>query len=136
MELLRRSTAAQVVVDAGVDVGFVSLDGTNQVPVTRAFVDRVRSEATGKGASVLADLLEVNPFMASGGYYLWDPLAAELAAGYPVGTFEPAAIAVELAEGPESGFTRPVSGSPNARYLSVVDAAAAEDTLLAVLNGR
>ena len=128
-------TAAQVVVDAGANLGFVSLDGTNQVPVTRAFVDRVKAEATGKGAMVLADLFEALPFMASGSYYLWDPLAAELAAGYPVGTFEAAAIEVELGEGPESGYTRPTSGSPNARYLSLVDAAAAEDTLLAVLNG-
>ena len=110
MEHLRRPDSGPGRGRLGRGRGFVSLDGTNQVPVTRAFVDRVRSEATGKGASVLADLLEVNPFMASGGYYLWDPLAAELAAGYQVGTFEPAAIAVELAEGPESGFTLPCPG--------------------------
>jgi inosine-uridine nucleoside N-ribohydrolase len=128
-------TAAQVVVDTFDDVRLVSLDGTNQVPVTRAYADRVRSEATGTGARVLADLFDAIPFMTSGDYYLWDPLAAMLAAGYEVGTFTPVGIEVEQAEGAESGFTRPTGGEPNASFLEAVDPAAAEDTLLAVLNG-
>ena len=129
-------TAARAVVEAGVNPRLVSLDGTNQVPVTRAFAARIQSAATGKGAKVLADLFAANPFMAGGAYYLWDPLAAELAAGYPVGTFAGVAIDVEQSEGPESGFTRPTTGTSNAGYLSVVDPSTAEDTLLAVLNGR
>ena len=43
-------------------------------------------------------------------------------------------IDVEEAEGPEAGFTRPTSGSPNIEYLTTVDPPAAEDTLLGVLN--
>jgi hypothetical protein len=52
-----------------------------------------------------------------------------------VGSFSPAAIDVEEAEGPESGFTRPTTGEPSIEYLSQADAADAENTLLAVLNG-
>ena len=41
---------------------------------------------------------------------------------------------VEATEGPETGFTRPIDGEPNVEYLNSADAAAAEDTLLDVLN--
>lgn len=127
-------TAAQAVIDAGLDVRFVSLDGTNQAPVTEEFAARVQQEATGRGALVLAELFAAHPFMTDGTYYLWDPLAAALAAGYPLGSFSPARVDVEEAEGPEVGFTRPVEGTPNAEYLSSADPTAAEDTLLETLD--
>ncbi|HET9851227.1 MAG TPA: hypothetical protein VFP56_01820 [Candidatus Limnocylindrales bacterium] len=72
--------------------------------------------------------------MTDGSYFLWDPLAAELAAGYPVGSFNPAAVVVEESEGPESGFTRPTPDAPNLELLATVDRHAAERTLLDVLN--
>ncbi len=128
-------TALQMVIDAGLTVRLVSLDGTNQVPVTEAYVQRVRQEATGPGATVLTELFDAQPFMTGGSYFLWDPLAAALAAGYPLGTFSAARVDVEEAEGPEVGFTRPVEGTPNVEYLSAADRAAAEDTLLETLNG-
>jgi len=126
--------AAQVVVANGVEPSFVSLDGTNQVPVTPEFASRAIETATTPAARILAELFAANPFMTEGSYFLWDPLAAELAAGYPVGSFSPATIVVEEAEGPESGFTRPTSGPPNIRYLATADPAAAEDTLLRILG--
>jgi inosine-uridine nucleoside N-ribohydrolase len=49
-------TAVQTVIDAGPAVRLISLDGTNQVPVTEAFAKRVQSEATSPGALVLAEL--------------------------------------------------------------------------------
>jgi inosine-uridine nucleoside N-ribohydrolase len=126
--------AAQIVIASGLHPSFVSLDGTSQVPVTVAFAQRAIQTAATSAAGVLAQLLTANPFMADGSYYLWDPLAAELAAGYPVGAFTPATVTVEEAEGAESGFTRPTTGDSNIGYLATVDATAAEETLLAVLN--
>ena len=128
--------AAQVVVDSGLRPIFVSLDATNQVPLTLEFAGRAMEPSDSPTARLVAELLEANPFMTDGASFLWDPLAAELAAGYPVGAFTPAAIDVEEAEGPESGFTRPTSGEPNIEYVTTVDPAAAEDTLLQVLRGR
>ena len=127
--------AAQVLVDTGISPRFVSLDGTNQVPVTTAFGARVMAATGGAALGMVQELFTANPFMIDGSFYLWDPLAAQMAAGYPVGSYSPATITVEEAEGPESGFTRPVSGSPNIQYLSTAAAAVAEDTLLAVLAG-
>jgi pyrimidine-specific ribonucleoside hydrolase len=128
------ATAAQTVIDSGVPVRLVSLDGTSQVPVTPDYAQRVRAEATGAGARVLVELFDALPFMTDGTYFLWDPLAAALAADYPVGSFSSARVDIEEAEGPEVGFTRPVDGEPNVEYLSSADAAAAEDTLLETLN--
>ena len=126
--------ALAVVVSAGLQPTLISLDGTSQVPVTVAFARRAIQSASQPASSVLAQLLDANPFMADGSYFLWDPLAAEVAAGYPVGTVEAATITVEETDGPESGYTRPSSGDPNVRYLRTADATAAENTLLAILD--
>ena len=127
-------TAAQVVIDSGLAVRLISLDGTNHVPVTVEFAKRVQEEATGPGALVLAELFAGHPFMTDGTYFLWDPLAAALAAGYPLGSFSAARVDVEETEGPEVGFTRPVDGTPNVEYLSDADRAAAEAALLEALD--
>ncbi len=70
------------------------------------------------GRLVLAELFAEHPFMTDGTYFLWDPLAAAMAADYPLGSFSAARVDVEEAEGPEVGFTRPVEGTPNVEYLS------------------
>ena len=125
----------KVFVDSGVMPSLVSLDGTNQVPLRREFALSLIESAEGAGARVVAELFGANPFMVEGSFYLWDALAAELAAGYPIGSTSPACIVVEEAEGPESGFTRPTCEPANIEYLTTVDPRAAEDTLLEVLNG-
>ncbi len=126
--------AAQAVIDTGLPVRLVSLDGTNQAPVTPEYAQRVAHDASGPGALVLAELFAASPFMTDGTYFLWDPLAAALAAGHPLGSFSAARVEVEEAEGPEVGFTRPVEGPPNVEYLSSIDRAAVEDMLLETLN--
>ncbi len=126
--------AANVVVESGAMPSFVSLDGTNQVPLRPEFAQRVMDTAQAPGALLVAELFGANPFMTDGSFYLWDSLAAQLAAGYEVGSFSPACIVVEEAEGPESGFTRPGCETPNISYLSSADAAAAEVTLVDVLD--
>lgn len=127
-------TAAQTVVDSGIAVRLVSLDGTNQVPVTPEWAERVQRDATGPGARVLAELLAGHPYMTDGTYFLWDPLAAALAAGHPIGSFSAARVDVEEDDGHEAGFTRPVDGAANVEYLRTADRAAAEEVLLATLN--
>ena len=126
--------AAQAVIDSGLPLRLVSLDGTNQAPVTPEYAQRVADDATGPGALLLAELFAASPFMTDGTYFLWDPLAAALAVGHPLGSFSAARVDVEEAEGPEVGFTRPVEGPPNVEYLSAADLAAVEDVLLETLN--
>jgi len=129
-------TAAAIVFDAGLRSFLVSLDGTNQVPITPSFVVQVEDQASGPGLQVLADLFAGNPYMTTGSYYVWDALAAISAAGYAIGEYSPVRIEVDEAEGPTSGRTQPVDGTPNASYLSTANAAAVEALLLGVLNAE
>ena len=126
--------ATNLVLDASLNPVLVSLDGTNQVPVTAAFAARVADEASAPAALVLAELFAANPYMTDGTYYLWDPLAAMLGAGYPVGSVEAVQIAVEETNGAEWGFTRPLDGTANATYLAIADATTAGNTLFGILN--
>jgi inosine-uridine nucleoside N-ribohydrolase len=126
--------AVNVVLDSGIRPTFVSLDGTSQVPVTTEYARRVIQTGSQPGSSVAAQLFNANSFMSDGTYFLWDPLAAEMAAGHPVGTAQAATVTVEEGEGPESGFTRPMTGDPNCQYLAMADATTVENTLLAVLD--
>ncbi len=123
-------TAAQIVLGADVQVFLISLDGTSKVPVTSAFVDRVIPDATGTGLEILAELFGKNPYMTGGDYYLWDPLAAIAAAGYPIGEFTSVHLTVDESDGPTSGATQRTDGAPNANYLSAVDAHLVEDLMI------
>ena len=128
-------TAAQAVIDSGL-TGPPHQPRRHQPGAGHPGV-RERSSrrtATGPGAKVLAELFAEHPFMTDGTYFLWDPLAAALAAGHPLGSFEGARVDVEEAEGPEVGFTRPMDGEPNVEYLRTVDAAAVERLLLETMN--
>jgi inosine-uridine nucleoside N-ribohydrolase len=122
------------VLTAGTDVRLVSLDGTNQVPVTPAFAEQVRSTASGASLAVLAELFQKNDYMTSGKFYLWDTVAAVAAAGYPVADFTDAELAVDVTESVTSGATRRGDGPPNASYMTRADAATIEALLLDVMN--
>jgi inosine-uridine nucleoside N-ribohydrolase len=126
--------AAAIVLDGGAPVFLVTLDGTNQVPLTTAFAQRVRAAASGPGLVVLAELLDRNPFMVGGDYYLWDAVAAIAAAAYPIGTFTPVRLTVDQTESPSSGALVRGEGEPNASYLSRADAATVEALVITLLN--
>ena len=128
--------AAAIVFDTAAPIFLVSLDGTNQVPITPSFVQLVRDQARAPGLQVLADLLTRNSYMTDGGYYLWDAVAAISAAGYSIGEFAAVRLSVDEAEGASSGATRRTSGTPNANFLSSAQADTVEALLLSVLNAE
>ena len=129
-------TAAAIVFGAVRPIFLISLDGTNQVPITPSFVQRVRDNQHAPGLQVLADLFARNSYMTDGGYYLWDALAAICAAGYPIGEFTAVRLSVDETEGASSGATRRVSGAPNANFLTSVQADTVEALLLGILNAE
>jgi inosine-uridine nucleoside N-ribohydrolase len=129
-------TAAAIVFDAGLPIYLVSLDGTNQIPITPAFVQQVEQQASGAGLEVLAELFERNSYMTDAGYYLWDATAAISAAGYAIGEYTAARLQIDEDEGPTSGATQLVEGEPNANYLSSAHAAVVEALMLGVLNAE
>ena len=126
--------AAQLVIESGIHPHFIGLDGTNQVPVTTDYAHSLEQAATTPAGTLVAELLAANPFMTDGSYYLWDPLAAEAAAGYPIGTFTPARVYIEEVMQFSVGTMKTEGGAPNIDYLSTADPSAAERTLLETLN--
>ena len=127
--------ALATVLDAGMSVRLVSLDGTNQVPVTSSFGQRVASAEGGPALAVLAELFQKNDYMTSGGYFLWDTIAAVAAAGYPIGSFEDVRLSIDVTDGPTSGATRRVDGAANAAYMTRADAATVEAVIMSIMGG-
>ncbi|HJP88861.1 MAG TPA: nucleoside hydrolase [Candidatus Limnocylindrales bacterium] len=127
-------TAAQKVLDSLVDPTFVTLDATSQAPVTYDLIGRALAQTDGPGAVILADLFRANAWMTSG-YYLWDPLAAVVAAGYDIAPISQVRIGFTTDEGSASGAMRLLTGAPNVQVLGDVDTQTVEDALLGVLNG-
>jgi pyrimidine-specific ribonucleoside hydrolase len=120
-------------------IRLVSLDGTNQVPVTERLGRHVAAAIESSDAIAIdlaGELAAANPFMSSGDYYLWDPLAAMVAAGYPVGTFSSVLLSVDVDEGPTSGATVREVGKPNAEYLDQVDTPVVESIFVGVLSAE
>jgi pyrimidine-specific ribonucleoside hydrolase len=69
-------SAFAAVLRTGIPVTLVPLDATNAVPLTPDFLDRLAEDRSAAGANVAWRLLSSNPFLMSGGQYLWDELAA------------------------------------------------------------
>jgi inosine-uridine nucleoside N-ribohydrolase len=127
--------ALATVLDAGMSVRLVSLDGTNHVPVTSSFAQRVASAGDAPALSVLAELFRKNDYMTSGSYYLWDTIAATAAAGYPIGDFTEAHLSVDVTDGPTSGATKRIDGAANAAYMTRADAATVEAVIVSIMGG-
>jgi inosine-uridine nucleoside N-ribohydrolase len=69
-------TAARRVLEAGFDLTLVPLDATNSVPLGPELYEALASDHTAGPADLVFELFSRNQFMTSGGFYLWDPLAA------------------------------------------------------------
>ena len=72
--------AAKAVFDSRVPLEIVPLDATNQVPLTRSFIDRFRTGATGPDGRFASRVFKhVSTSNSAGEYFHWDPLAAAIA---------------------------------------------------------
>jgi len=129
--------AAGLVVASGAPVTFVPLDASNQVPLDKAFYDRLAADRITPEAEFVYQVLSENiGFVRSGAYYFWDPLTAAVAVDESLGTFETGPVVVVEEEGPESGATRiDVSGS-QVRITTAAEGGRFKEHFLDVLNGR
>ena len=67
----------QYMFDSGVPTTLVPLDASNHVPLNLAFYDRIQQRhATPQAAFVYQALTADIPFVQSGDFFFWDPLAA------------------------------------------------------------
>ncbi|MFI5345677.1 MAG: nucleoside hydrolase [Elusimicrobiota bacterium] len=102
--------AADVLVRSGVPITLVSLDATNKAPVTREFLERLRSQAERYPVSKLAlatwkvALRHIENEDYTQRYYFWDTLTA--AAMIKPGMLKTEAMKIKvITEGPSQGRT-------------------------------
>jgi pyrimidine-specific ribonucleoside hydrolase len=127
-------TAASEVIGSGAPLVLVALDATDHVPVTPMFLERLALNSHTPAASLVAELYEANPLVATGEAYFWDPLAAAAVIDPSLLTTERADIAVVTADGPDIARTiRSADGHP-IDVATSADAATFEDLLLRTLD--
>src|SRR5262249_22298328 len=127
-------TAAHAVLRSGLPVLLVALDASSDVPISRAFVDRLRGRSLTPAGTFVADLLDhQDDFVRSGQYYFWDPLAAAAAVGNNSGGLGERGVDVDQRAGNTEGALVAVDGEPRVHLAVSANAIALERTLIDTL---
>lgn len=127
--------AANIVFDSGIPIILVSLDATDDVPVTRNFYKTLDKNRNTPSANLAYELLTANlDFIDSGGFQFWDPLAASVFTDQSIVSLEEIRLVVITAEGPESGHTRPDPNGATIKVAMSSDRNKFEPIFLTILN--
>jgi pyrimidine-specific ribonucleoside hydrolase len=127
-------SAAAAVIGSGVPVTLVPLDATNFVPIP-PWYQRALSEATQSDAIVYLDrIVDLIPAVTSGFFFMWDELAASVAAGETYTTTKEISIVV-IESGPDDGKTASGGGNPVTVAVTVEDPDAFYADFLSTLAG-
>lgn len=127
---------ARLTFESGVPITLVSLDATNEAPVTPEFVAQLEAEKTSPSAEFVAKVLAANEeSIASGSYYFWDPLAAAIMAHPEMVTLTLRDVTViDLPGDPQDGRTKPVANGSEILVATNPDATALEAALIEKWN--
>ncbi|TET36254.1 MAG: hypothetical protein E3J69_03920 [Anaerolineales bacterium] len=127
--------AVEIVMETDIEKTLVPLDATNQVPLTSDFYTLLKANQKTRLAEYVLDLLEENPSMLRGGFFLWDPLAAVSIMDTDLIEYENQNIDVELDSGDQAGRVYK-SGLGNPVHIAAkVDPSEIEQEIIAALNG-
>jgi hypothetical protein len=127
--------AAKEVIDA-VPVTLVPLDATNAVPITTFFVDALGRHADPPAADAAHRLLADDPFLVSGAYFFWDPLAAGLLVEPDLGTFETRRLLVTASLDAGAGWIDDYEDGADVRVATAADGLAFEEAFASALAGE
>ena len=97
--------AAADVIGSGVPIMMVPLDATDAVPVPNGWETTVDSATQTPSIEYLGELVGRFPAVTSGFFYLWDELAATVAAGEGLVTLDERTISVVEEQGQDLGRT-------------------------------
>lgn len=111
--------AVKIVFGSDLPVLLVPLDATNDVPLNLEFFRQLKANRqTPEAEFVYQALAKMQDFIASGGYYFWDPLAAGLLVNPGLGSITEGKIKVFTVEGASSGLIRVMADGDPIRYAS------------------
>ncbi|MCY1075807.1 nucleoside hydrolase [Archangium lansingense] len=120
-------------------VSLVPLDATNQVPLTRAYAQRLAEQASASGAARVVSAIANHPNILMGidlgRLYWWDPLAAMAVLHPEVVTFQTQPVEV-VSEGASAGRTRAAESGQSTRVGMGANAQRFEDLLLESLTAQ
>jgi pyrimidine-specific ribonucleoside hydrolase len=131
--------AAAIVLQSGAPITVIPLDATNHVPVTTNFIDRLKDERETPEARFAYEVLtqtQYSNFIRSGGYYLWDAIAAAILTDNSLAAFETRNLTVVEEEGNQSGRTQAGENGRPFRVAVDVDAERFEQLFLDTLSKR
>lgn len=129
--------AAQQVIASDVPLTLVPLDATNRVPVTRAFLEKMRAQQTTRAAQLAKKILDTQRAeIENGAYYFWDPLAAVVVTDLSVVTFEIKNIAAATTDDADAGRVALIEEGAAVRVAVDADAARFEQIFWQTLNGQ
>ena len=129
------SLAAKDVMSA-MRVTLVPLDATNAAPITRFFVDALMRHRGTPAAEAAYDLVANDPFLVSGQYFFWDPLAAGLLAEPALGTYRNRRLLVTASQDSGAGWIEPYAHGVDVRVTTHADALGFEGRFLSALAGE
>jgi inosine-uridine nucleoside N-ribohydrolase len=113
-------TAAQRVLDAGVELTLIPLDATNDAPLTHDLYAALAGDHAAGPADLVYELWSRNSWMLDSGFYLWDPLASVAIREPSVVTTSVASIRVVEGDGPDGGR---LVEDPNGAAVTIATAA-------------
>ena len=114
--------AAARVLGSGAPITLVPLDATNDVPVPSLWQSDLEAAEQTEPVEYLTALVRIFPAVTSGFFYLWDELAASVAAGEDLVVAEELNLSVVQEPGPEyGGVVRDPSGTPTLVATTVRD---------------
>jgi pyrimidine-specific ribonucleoside hydrolase len=128
--------AAALVFQSDVPITLVSLDATNNIPLTKSYLEQLKISHQTPVADFVYQLLDENDFLFEpGAYYLWDTLAAALFTDHSLTAFREERLQI-IEEGLESGRTAVAPDGTTVRIPSSVDATRFQQLFVDVLNTR
>lgn len=128
-------SAFATMVRTDIPIALVPLDATNAVPLSPAFLDRLADDRSAAGADLAWRLLSRNPFLMSGGQYLWDELAAIALVDPTLVRFERLRVRVDTAE-PHAGRVVRSGSGREIKVALYADGTQAVNAILDALGGE
>jgi purine nucleosidase len=126
--------AFKTVLDSGIAIKLITLDVTNELPVTREFLDRLEKQSATSKASLLATKLW--SLVKGFNYYFWDTVTAAAAIKPELFTFKEMKIDVAV-QGKSLGKTSTsLFGGRKVQVATQVQKSGFEELLLSILRTR
>jgi inosine-uridine nucleoside N-ribohydrolase len=130
----------QYLFDSGVPVTLIPLDASDKVPLNLPFYDRIQQRHTTPQAAFIYQTLTADiPFVQSGDFFFWDPLAAAVLTDPDLASGKTLKLRVVQELDEEADHSGQLVEDPNGASIDVMldaDADAFYDLFLNVLNDR